>query len=212
MVFQTIIFLKRIQFLELKIFNIFYWHWQPYLIMSNFQCNWTKRLIAISSLMNIKIMSFLVLERVDSRFVETLIDFPVSSKNLTHCFFHHSRFVENEKTTVPFRRKIKFEWKEHNQSNKLNIYDWLALLSPKETRWDPYAINLKFCKSLYKYRANGTKSFPCYIHYYIRWISWKSHAINRNKKILILSFLRVYFLLIISYLCILICSVLNFFS
>ena len=37
---------------------------------------------------------------VDSRFVETLIDFPVSSKNLIHSFIHHFRFVENEKTTV----------------------------------------------------------------------------------------------------------------
>ncbi len=43
---------------------------------------------------------------VDSRFVESLIDFPVSSKNFLHCFSHHSRFVENEKTSVPVSSKM----------------------------------------------------------------------------------------------------------
>ena len=44
-------------------------------------------------------------EMVDSRFVECLINFLVSSKNMTHFFFHHSHFIENEKTTVPVSSK-----------------------------------------------------------------------------------------------------------
>ena len=44
-------------------------------------------------------------QRVDFRFVECLINFPLSSKTMTHFCFHHFHFVENEKTTVSVSSK-----------------------------------------------------------------------------------------------------------
>ena len=46
-------------------------------------------------------------KKVDSRFVESLIDFPVSSKNLFDSDISHSRFVENKISAIPVSSKIE---------------------------------------------------------------------------------------------------------